>query len=326
MTLASLLPRRMFDAEATSTLPESERRVFRVDENTRLLGWCNWHDRHEGTATLVLLHGQSGSAVSPYMLGTAAKALLAGFNVVRLNLRNSGDTESWTPTLYSALQTRDVLAVGEALAAGCDHLYFAGFSMGGNQLLELAGELSGDAPPWLRGIVAVSPPVDLSTGQLALDEVPLNRLYREYHLREVRLLVRRKARLRPERFALDGLDGIHTVLEWDERVTAPHFGFRSARDYYRAASSLPLLARIRVPTLIIHARDDPIVPFEPFSDPSILGSAPIALLATDHGGHCAFIARRPEPASDRFWAENRVVDFLRMLERGAAPRAEEPVA
>ena len=89
---------------------------------------------------------------------------------------------------------------------------------------------------------------------------------------------------------------------------APHFGFANANDYYAQASSRPLIGRIRVPTLIIHARDDPFIPFEPLLDPSIISNPYVLLLATARGGHVAFVSS--SPGEERFWAENRLVDFF----------------
>lgn len=311
MTLAALLPHRVLGLRAPVSPPRGEPREFAVDAESRVLAWCHWQMGRRTAPTIVLVHGLTGDANSGSLLGMAAKAVRAGFNVVRMNARNCGGSERLTPTLYCTAQSGDVLALARELAERDGHqsIHLAGYSMGGNMILKLAGELGADAPPWLTSISAVSPPVDLHAGQRLLDELPSNRVYRQFFLRNMRALWLRKRRAHPGRYPELPVKRIATLLEWDELVTGPHFGFGGAREYYTAASSLLLLSRIRVPTRIVHARDDPFVPFEPLSKPEIFGDAPIELLSPDNGGHCGFIAGRAGTDLDRFWAENRVVDF-----------------
>ena len=94
----------------------------------------------------------------------------------------------------------------------------------------------------------------------------------------------------------------------------PYNGFRDAMDYYNQASSLPFIPQIKVPTLLIHAKDDPFIPFEPFTDERIAANPMVHLLATERGGHVAFFGKR-QPDEDRAWAENRAIEFCRLLSR-----------
>jgi predicted alpha/beta-fold hydrolase len=93
---------------------------------------------------------------------------------------------------------------------------------------------------------------------------------------------------------------------------APAFGFADALDYYAKASSLPLIKHIRVPTLIIHAEDDPFIPFAPLRDPTVAANPYVILIAPERGGHVAFLSANA--GEDRFWAENRLVEFCQMLD------------
>ena len=122
--------------------------------------------------------------------------------------------------------------------------------------------------------------------------------------------MRRKARAWPGRFDLSRLGGVRTVREFDERFTAPHHGFRDAADYYHRASSLQVVERVRVPTLVVSAADDPFVPPEQFGDPGIASNPHVTVQVTPHGGHCGFYARAA-PGFDGYWAERRAVEVVR---------------
>jgi predicted alpha/beta-fold hydrolase len=121
--------------------------------------------------------------------------------------------------------------------------------------------------------------------------------------------MRRKAEQSPGRFDLTRLNEVKTVRQFDAMFTAPHFGFRSAEDYYHRASAMRVIGRIAVPALIITAEDDPFVPSQPFHDPRITGNAHIELHVCAHGGHCGFLGTG-DGADDGYWAENQIVDFV----------------
>jgi predicted alpha/beta-fold hydrolase len=123
--------------------------------------------------------------------------------------------------------------------------------------------------------------------------------------------MRRKARTHPERFPLGRLHAIRTVREFDEHITAPHFGFAGADDYYYKVSAARVIDRVRVPTLIITAADDPFVPTGPFRDPRVTSNPNITLIVTEHGGHCGFVTAGPH-GQDCYWAEDRIMDFAKI--------------
>jgi len=303
MTIAASFWRRRYPR-----LPNGMRRLFEVEPGSRVGGVCHWQPDPPAHPTLVLLHGLEGSIDSGYMLGTAEKAFAAGFNVVRLNQRNCGGTDDLTPTLYHSGLSGDVRAVLLELIA-TDHLpqlFAAGFSMGGNLVLKMAGEFADAAPPEIRGFVAVAPAFDLAACADALGE-PRNFIYEHHFVTRLKRRMRHKAKVFPERYPVDGMRNIQSVREFDELITARFCGFAGADDYYRRSSALRLVASIRRPTLILTAKDDPFVPFAAFEDPSLAANPNVTLLATDRGGHCAFISQ--ESGEARFWAEARIVDF-----------------
>jgi predicted alpha/beta-fold hydrolase len=292
--------------------PPDEVRLFEVEPGVRLLARCRWHEDRAGRLTVLLVHGLGGSADAPYVLGAARLAHLAGANVVRLNQRNCGGTEGLTPTLYHSGMSGDLAAVVRELVErdGLSRVLVAGFSMGGNLALKMAGEMGGAAPAALVGVSAVSPASDLRETVRNLAR-PSNRPYQWNFVRGLRRLVERKKRLYPDLYDTSGLDRLRTVRDFDELYTAPHGGFADADDYYARSSALPLLPRIRVPTLIVHARDDPLVPCEPLLRPGAAENPHVVRATPPHGGHVAFVSA---DRGERFWAEERLADLCRVLQ------------
>lgn len=312
MTLAAFVWPRRFRLRGHHA---DEARLFEVEPGVRVLAHCRWQsDGRRMCPTLVLLHGLEGSSASVYMLETADKAFRAGFNVVRLNMRTCGGTEHLTPTLYNSGMSGDIRAVVEELAARdrLSQIYLAGWSMGGNVVLKLAGEIGDDAPAELAGVCAVSPAIDLHACVAAIGQ-PSNWLYENRFMNDLRRRIRRKSELHPELYDTRDLQRVRTVRDFDDRFTARDGGYTDAEDYYTRASALPLIHGIRKPTLIIHAQDDPFVPFDSFLHPSIEENPNVILLAPPSGGHVAFLARRTR-GEDLFWAENRIIEFFRLLD------------
>lgn len=325
------IPHRVFQRGDTQTLAAylwplrprdqtgDEERFFQVEPDSQVLARCRWQTNRREHPTLVMWHGMEGSTASAYMVSTADKAFRAGFNVVRVNFRNCGGTEHLSPTLYHAGLTSDARVVIEQLIKTdrLPRLFVAGFSLGGNMVLKLAGEYGDNPPPEIPGICAVSPSVDLraSTSHMAL---PRNWIYQQDFLRRVKNRIRRKEKLFPDLYDSSVLGNIRSIEQFDDHFVAPAFGFADARDYYAKASSLPFIGRIRIPTLIIHAEDDPFIPFAPLRDPSISANPYVLLIATERGGHVAFLSADSQD-EDRFWAENRLVDFCNLI-AGAVAR------
>jgi predicted alpha/beta-fold hydrolase len=310
-TLAGTFIRRRFKL----TIENREERLFDIVPGVQVLGYCSWQSDRAARPTLVLAHGMEGSTESRYMLGTAEKALAAGFNVIRMNVRNCGGTEHLTPTLYHAGLTDDFKQIIKELGErdGLNEIYLAGFSLGGNMALKLAGEYGSAAPPQLRGVITVSPSIDLASCADAI-ELRSNLIYHYKFIRSLRNRLRRKARLFPDRYDASRLRGIWTIRQFDDLITAPHMGFRNVAHYYERASALPFIKQITVPTLIIHAKDDHIIPFAPFERDEVTTNPNVALIAPDHGGHVGFISASGEGES-RFWAETMAVEFVRLINK-----------
>lgn len=296
-----------------SEVSSDEQRLFEVEPESQVVASCRWQSDRASHPTLVMWHGLEGSISSRYMLTTAAKAFRRGFNVIRVNIRNCGGTEHLTPTIYHGGLTGDLRAVVEELIQRdrLSNLFVAGFSLGGNMVLKLAGEYGDNPPPEIKAICAISPSVDLHASFELLSR-RRNTLYHQNFLFFLKRRIKRKHGLYAGRYDAAGLRRIRTMYAFDDRFVAPAFGFENVRDYYAKASALPLIGRIRIPTLIIHAKDDPFIPFSSLTDESIAANPFVFLCATERGGHVAFIAAS-SPGEDRFWAENRLVDFCELI-------------
>jgi predicted alpha/beta-fold hydrolase len=291
-------------------LPAPIRRFFDVAAQARVAADCHWQPKPWKSPTLLALHGLNGSSGAHYMRGLASKAFARGMNIVRLNQRNCGNTEPLSSGLFHSGLTTDAARVIDELSR-VDQLptiVVAGYSLGGNLALKLAGEYGPNPPAVLAGVAAVSPIIEIEECTRALER-PENAMYEWNFVRGLKRRMRLKARLQPGAFDLSSLGAIRTVREFDERITAPHFGFRSASDYYHRASAMRVIDRIRVPALIITAEDDPFVPSQPFHSPSLTGNPHIELRLCAHGGHCGFIGDRSGD-DDGYWAEGQIVDFF----------------
>jgi predicted alpha/beta-fold hydrolase len=308
-------------------LPPPEERLFRVDEDVQVLCRCNWQPERTRPLTLVLVHGLEGSSEAQYMIGTANKAWQAGMNVVRMNVRSCGGTEALCPTLYHSGMSRDVGEVVRALIHEdkLENLALAGFSMGGNQVLKLAGEWGrdGSAPKQLRAVAAVSPAIDLAASSAALHE-PANRVYEWFFLWSLRQSLKRKARLFPAQYKVSRW-WWRSVKDFDDCITAPHHQFQNAGDYYEKASAARVVEHIEVPTLIIYSKDDPMVRVTPAARAKIAANRNIRFVETEHGGHCGFLAAAN--GYDGRWAERSIVEFVsRTASLTQVPRSPFPVA
>jgi predicted alpha/beta-fold hydrolase len=309
MTVYCWAARRRF------ALPQPEARLLQVTPDTQVLAHCYWQPDRASRPAIVALHGLEGSSSAHYMRGIADKALRAGFNAILLNQRNCGGTEHLGPGLYHSGLVDDAALLIRELARtdGITHVVAAGYSLGGNLALRLAGTHGPDALPTLKGVCAVSPVLELEACVRALERGS-NLIYQWNFVRNLKSRMRRKQVHHPGAFDLSRLDAIRTVRQFDAAYTAPYFGFASAEDYYHRAAALRVIDRIQVPALVITAEDDPFVPHESFRDPALTANPNVTLVVTRHGGHCGFLAER-DGDDDGYWAERQIVGFAAHLTR-----------
>jgi uncharacterized protein len=262
--------------------------------------------RPEGDARgeILMIHGLEGSSNAGYMRSMAQLALEHGFAVHRTNMRSCGGTEHVCRTMYHAGLTSDTIRLVEELRER-QPVYLIGYSLGGNVTLKLAGELGDRARSLLRGVCAVSTPIDLGACVRKMSERQ-NRIYEWRFLGRLKQRVRKRAESQPSVYPLDQLDAIRSVYEFDDKITARYFGFGSADNYYDTQSSKRFLAGIRVPTLIVQAKDDPLIPFDIFNTAAIRDNPHIELLAVQHGGHLGFLSH----SAPRFWVDRVILGWL----------------
>jgi predicted alpha/beta-fold hydrolase len=264
-----------------------ERREFAMDDGDMLLGSLHRPATDAARPLVVLIHGLTGSEDSGYLRTTARHLLGLGYPVLRLNLRGAGLSGSLCRSRYHAGRSEDlrqVLGQMDGRLAG-QGLLLVGYSLGGNLLLKYLGEAGRRAV--VRGAVSISAPIDLDAARRGLMR-RRNRLYHRHLLAGLKLDFERLS-LAPD--LRRALSEVETILEFDERILAPLMGFAGAADYYNRAMALPLLPEIRVPTLVIHARDDPWIPFASYRDFDWTGNARLLPLFPAHGGHLGFHGR-----------------------------------
>lgn len=255
---------------------------------------------------VVVLHGLSGSIDSHYARGILRAVALRGWRGVLMHFRGCSGEPNRLPRSYHAGETGDLYAFIALLREREPHVPLAvvGYSLGGNVLLKWLGEQGVDAP--VQAAVAVSVPFDLSDATTRLQQ-GVSRIYEQRLLRCLQDSVAQKCACLP--LPLDGkaVAAIKSLREFDDRVTAPLHGFRGADDYYARATCRPYLARIFVPTLVIHAGDDP------FMSPTVVPrlrelSGAISLELSPHGGHVGFVGGAP--GAPHYWLETRIPTFL----------------
>lgn len=277
-----------------------ERRLYRTEKDVQVLV-CS--QRPQGTARgeLFMVHGLEGSGDAGYIRSLSAAALRAGFAAHRFHMRTCGGTEQLCQTLYHAGLTSDLLAVlREFRDAGCTPAFLAGFSLGGNVVLKLAGELGETARDLVQGVCSVSAPLDLAACSRRIGERD-NRLYEARFVRAMRKRLCATGRYRAREVA-----ALRSVFELDDKFTAPSFGFGNAENYYRTQSAIGYLSGLRVPALLVQAEDDTFVPFEIYRSAAVRANPWIQLLATRYGGHLGFIGRAPH----RLWLDGVIMEWI----------------
>ena len=302
--VGNFLPRPVFNLHAEAEIVEVD-----AADGSRVLCYCHWQPEpvRASRLTAVLLHGLNGSSNSRYIRGVTARAWDAGMNVVRMNMRNCGDTEELTPTLYHSGRSADVGAVVGHFTKrfGLERVALVGYSMGGNMVLKLAGEWGARRP--LVAVATVCPAVDLANCADALHETP-NLIYERHFLRKLMQHYRHKAELFPDIYRSEGIGPVRSIREFDQKIVAPHCGFSDADDYYYRSASARVIDGIAVPALVLRAQDDPFIRLIPETRKRILSNPNIELIEPGHGGHCAFLSRRSPDGVH--WAEAAIVRYL----------------
>lgn len=269
-------------------------------------------DHLDGNASprFLLLHGLEGSSNSVYMQGLFAAIRRRGFAATAMNFRSCAldargrSLPNRRPRFYHSGETGDFDFVARRLAT--TPLVAIGASLGGNVLLKWLGE--NPDQQIVAAAAAFSVPFDLSAGARHINRLYTARFMRTMKRKTIALLARH-----PEmrgRIDRDAVLRARTFVEFDEAATAPIHGFASGDDYYAKSSSLPFLSRIKTPTLILNAEDDPFLPREALERARAAASEAVEFRTTPCGGHTGFIAGTV-PWRCEYWGEEMIVEWLR---------------
>lgn len=291
------------------TMYDGDRLVVHDDQPT---GWV------DGDRIAVLLHGFCGHHGSPYVSRLSDKLQKKGVRTVRLDFRGFGDSALVSKSHLYGGCSHDVEAVAAYFhnLAPQSKISIIGFSVGGNILMKLAGEWGEKYPRYVDSALAVSPPVDLVYAAWNIRSRG-NRLYEAYFIRRLKIHLTMRRRL-VKGLIDNGLSPLpNRLMHWDDQFIAPIWGFAGARDYYEKCSAGPLLKHVAVPTVILSAHDDPIVPFDSYSPFTMSGA--IQLIDTKRGGHLGFLGKNPlDP--DAYWMDWRICNWIEALKQNDTDR------
>jgi uncharacterized protein len=265
-----------------------------------------WSRPKEGPI-VVLLHGLNGGLHSAYSGPMIRAFVAAGFRVLFLHFRGCSGEPNRLPRSYHSGETGDlsrVLDMLEKRFPGTPRVAL-GVSLGGNVLLKYLGERGSDAG--LAAAAAVSVPFTLADAAQTLQK-GFARLYQAYLLRGLIRSTRRKFRQLAPPFPLPDPGSMRTLRDFDDRITAPLHGFRGAEDYYARSSSRQFLSGVRIPTLVLHALDDPFMTRAGIPHECELAES-LELELSERGGHAGFVAAG-SGLLPRFWPAQRVPAYL----------------
>ena len=265
-----------------------------------------------GAPRFLMLHGLEGGLHSHYAHATLAEASRRGWGADMLLFRGCSGEPNRARRFYHSGETSDLAFAVDRIASEFprDPLVLAGYSLGGNVLVKWLGERGGDLPPQLAGAAAVSVPFDLERGSRRLGR-GFSKVYQHAFLKSLR----RKALDKIERFPgladREEVRRVRTIYDYDDRVTAPVHGFQNANDYYTRSSALGWLWRVRLPTLLLSAIDDPFLPPEVLDEVRVVAriNSALHLEFSPRGGHVGFVGGTI-PWKPFFYGEWRVCEFL----------------
>jgi len=292
----------------------SEERLELDDGDFVDLVWTKQLSAHYNGPLLVLFHGLEGSIKSHYAYRLLKSLKDHDWPGVMMHFRGCSGEPNRLARAYHSGETDDPRYLLEHLRERFPNakLFAAGYSLGGNMLLKYLGKYREDS--LLEGAAAISPPLDLSACEVKLKS-GFSRVYQHHLLSRMKRNLQRKLDLMPELAqhlrCENGLEGITTFKSFDQQVTAPLHGFENADDYYQKCSAMQDLQHITVPSLILHAKDDPFMTQAVIPDPSQL-STKIEYELCNKGGHVGFIGGKL-PWRPHFYVEQRIAEFFKKI-------------
>ena len=283
-------------------------RVHTPDADFLDLDWA-LHNHTTLPPLVILSHGLEGDSTRQYITGMVQHLHANGYDCLAWNFRSCSGEINQQLRFYHSGETTDLdLIVRHALAKGYTKIALVGFSLGGNVTLKYAGECGKNMRPEVKKVVAFSVPMDLLACSRNIEKSE-NWLYLQRFLRSLKPKVEAKAKLYPAQIDPKKYAQIRTFYDFDDIYTGPVHGFSGADDYYARSSSMHFVQDIAVPTLIVNAQNDPLVPFRSLPLAVIADLKSVTLELTTDGGHCGFCPN--EVLEGAYWSERRALAFLR---------------
>lgn len=287
----------VFGVKRDNTLYQTEKLEL-ADGDFLELDWI----RAGNDKLMILFHGLEGNSRSHYVQQMAQHFSVLGWDILAMHARSCGREMNRLPVLYHGGSTNDIEIVVNQYAEKYNSLVLVGFSLGANMSLNFIARHS--TPTNLRAIAAFSAPCDLKKSEQVIDRF-VNRIYSQKFLLKLKNKVRKLETQHPGIFDLNKLDQIISVQAFSENFTAPFCGFSSLDDFYSAGSSLDSLTKIRIPTLLVNAKNDPFLSDTSYPIDLARTSDYIFLDMPKHGGHSAFPI-----SAEKSWMPNRLEKFL----------------
>ncbi len=258
--------------------------------------------------TVVMIHGLCSSHLAPYLVRLTRKLYVRGVRAVRVNLRGCGSGYGLAKGIYHSGRSEDVLAALTELyqETPTSPVVLIGFSLGGNLVLKLAGEVPEQAARYLKQVIAICSPVHLKNCSSLLSQ-PSNRLYDQHFVNLLKADVATKQELFPD-LPRVMLPNKLSLYDFDNLYTAPRGGFKDAEDYYQRCSAAPFVKNISIPCRILFAEDDPFIDATVFDGLTL--PPHIEIFHTRHGGHVGFLGH---PGRGGFyWLDWQILTWLTM--------------
>ncbi|WKN43125.1 YheT family hydrolase [Tunicatimonas pelagia] len=309
-------PRYLFNGHLQTIIPSQFRKIREIsysreristeDGDFLLLDWSSI----KSSQLVIVSHGLEGDSHRPYILGMVRAFNRAGFDALAWNFRGCGGEINQTYRFYHSGATPDLHFLVNYVKNQYQYksIVLVGFSLGGNLTLKYLGEQREALVNEVQAAVVFSVPLDLQACSRKIAE-PENFIYSKRFLRNLKKKIRNKEAIMPDKISSEFFPQIRSLEDFDNYYTAPLHGFRNAADYYHQCSSIRFLQSIRVPTLVVSAKNDPFLAPECYLTKESETTDYLHFQAPESGGHCGFMPRSYS-SGQNFWSENRAVEFV----------------
>jgi len=278
------------------------------DDDFLMLDWSLVGHGLRQDSLVILSHGLEGDSCRPYITGMVKELNKAGLDCLAWNFRSCGGTINLQPRFYHSGATDDLeVVIQHGMAKGYSSIILVGFSLGANLTLKYLGEKADRLSEHIKKAVVFSVPMDLKLCSLELGKT-FFRIYEQRFLRSLKAKAIQKSILFPAEISQERVKKIKTLYQFDDELTAGLHGFSSADDYYEKCSSMHFVSSVKCPTLILNAKNDPMIPFYSLPLDVLEKQENITFELTREGGHCGFSSSRY--AHDDYWSEKRAIRFI----------------